>query len=248
MTKEKPKNLYKYRSINIHTLNLILANEAYFSIPIEFNDPFDCNISPQIDYTWQKEFIDALRRDNNFTEKDYQDFIKDPEGKMEYGWKATIDNIRNKMRIFCFSEVNNSVLMFSHYADKHKGICLEFVISKDPFFDLLDYVRYQDKTPVFHAFNKNINEIHKELEVIELLTKSRTWCYEREWRILKKDPAPINKFHTGTLSAIIFGCQTSYSNKLLIKNIIAKRETPIQLKEAVKKRKSFELEIIPCQL
>ena len=49
--KEKPNYLYKYRPINRHTLNMIVYNEAYFSLPIDFNDPFDCNIMPSLIYT-----------------------------------------------------------------------------------------------------------------------------------------------------------------------------------------------------
>ena len=55
MIKERPKLLYKYRPINRHTINMILANQAYFSLPIDFNDPFDCNTIPKLIYTREEQ-------------------------------------------------------------------------------------------------------------------------------------------------------------------------------------------------
>lgn len=34
--------------------------------------------------------------------------------------------IYSKHKIYCLSEVNDSLLMWSHYSDSHKGFCLEF--------------------------------------------------------------------------------------------------------------------------
>lgn len=245
MEKEKPKYLYKYRPINIHTLNLIISNEAFYSSPVDLNDPFDCNIIPQIDYTNLKKFAEARRNEGSITQKEYDDLLENPEMIMEYGFKETIDNIRNNLKIFCLSEINNSVLMYSHYADSHKGICFEFSVSNDPFFHYLDYVRYTNNVPVFHGFNDDIKLIHRELKEIEVLTKSCLWSYEKEWRIITDNSSNVLKFSPNIISSIIFGYQTSNNNKLLIKNIVMKRSPLIQLMEAVKKEKSFDLEIRP---
>ena len=98
----------------------------------------------------------------------------------------------------------------------------------------------------FHPFNENLDLPRKELKEIEVLVKSCSWSYENEWRIIKDGPDQcIYKFPPNILSSIIFGYQTSSADKLLIKRIIENKTPSIQLKEAIKKEKSFELEIRP---
>jgi hypothetical protein len=245
MEKEKPKYLYKYRPINIHTLNLIISNEAYYSSPDDLNDPFDCNIIPQIDYTNLIKFAEARRNEGSITQEEHDNLLGNPEAIMEHGFQETMDNIRNNLKIFCLSEINNNVMMYSHYADSHRGICLEFSVSNDSFYDCLDYVRYTKNVPVFHGFNDDIKLIRNELKEIEVLTKSCSWSYEKEWRIIIDNSSHVQKFSSNILTSIIFGYKTSDYDKLVIENIIKKRSPSIQLQKVIKKGKSFELEIEP---
>jgi Protein of unknown function (DUF2971) len=246
VNKEKPKYLYKYCPINEHTINMICSNEAYFSLPIKFNDPFDCNIVPEIIYTPEEhmKFVSVLKETNNFTQTEYRGLVENPKKFIGMEWNNIIEEIRKNIKVFCLSSVNDNILMYSHYAEKHRGICLEFLVTNDPFFDTLDYVRYKKMIPPFHAFNENKNLIQNELKEIEVLTKSCQWSYEEEWRILKNG-SPIYIFSPEILSSIIFGCQTSSEDKIIIERAVEKRIPPIQLKEAIKKEKSFELEIKP---
>ena len=247
---EKPEYLYKYRTINRHTLHMILFSEAYFSLPIEFNDPFDCNIMPDLVYTEEEKekFISDLIKNGKITHEECNTLSNDTEKIFTDGWKYTFNNIRNNLRVFCLSEVNNNAMMYSHYAESHKGICLEFKVTDDSFWEELEYVHYRNEVPVFHPFHNDMNLIHKELIEIETSIKSCSWSYEKEWRIIKNGPSPIvHKFPSNILSSIIFGYQTPPKDKLFIERIIEKRTPPIQLKEVAKKDKSFELEIIPYQ-
>lgn len=248
MGKEKPEYLYKYCTINRHTLNMILFNEAYFSLPKDFNDPFDCNIIPELIYTpeEQKKFIAKFKEERNGTEEKCLNLFKKTKETFEQEFRGTYENIRKKLRIFCLSAVNNNVMMYSHYADKHRGICLEFSVIKDPFFEVMDYVRYENKIPIFHPFSEDMNLILKELPIIEVLTKSCSWCYEEEWRIMKPGPNPdIHKFPSNILTSIIFGYRTQPTERLLIEKIIKDRAITVHLKEAIRKENSFELEIVP---
>ncbi len=229
---------------------MILANEIYFALPIDFNDPFDCNISPEMVYTPQEyeNFVSSIdQRKNGYPNQDeIEQLLQDPVKVLEKNWIESISSVRNNVRVCCLSSVNDSVMMFSHYADSHKGICLEFKVVDDPFFSELNYVRYVDKIPVFHPFIEDVSLAQRELVEIEVLTKSKTWCYEEEWRVIKSGPNPsIHKFPVEILTSIIFGYQTPKEDKLLIAKIIDKREASIQLKDAVKKEKSFDIEIRP---
>lgn len=108
--------------------------------------------------------------------------------------------------IACFSEDVKSILMWSHYADSHKGFALEYdfrptltkplergalypVVYSDERYDASVYITWQfmhvlgfcSKNPDITAFSK------------VALHKSRVWEYEREWRII--DPGPHDPIH-----------------------------------------------------
>lgn len=116
--------------------------------------------------------------------------------------------ISQQCRVTCLSECMDSSLMWSHYANKHFGFCLEYdftynskaIIYKYPDIQTAEImllpVIYTDKRP---SLSKSITSPRVMLdlmrtkkmpaEVIEkiiygMLHKSKDWSYEREWRII----------------------------------------------------------------
>lgn len=103
--------------------------------------------------------------------------------------------------IACFSEDVKSILMWSHYADSHKGFALEYdfrptqsrplergalypVVYSDERYDASVYITWQFLHVLgFHTKNPDISAFSKVA-----IHKSRVWEYEREWRII--DPGP----------------------------------------------------------
>jgi hypothetical protein len=87
--------------------------------------------------------------------------------------------------VLCLSEIADSLLMWSHYADRHRGIVIEFDADqatfncrrgpKDEFYHLRQVV-YSEARP-------STLDHHDGTTV--LLTKAPDWAYEREWRIFK---------------------------------------------------------------
>jgi hypothetical protein len=253
MNNSTPKYLYKYRPINKHTLNMILSNEAHFSLPKDFNDPFDCNIIPELIYTEQEveAFISSqrLRPGAEAFQKELQDLQSDPTGTLDKHFRDSVNNVRKGVRIFCLSEANDNVMMYSHYADSHRGLCIEFQVQNDPFFELLNCVSYPEKIPQVHPFDGDKFRTQAEIVDFEIRTKSISWSYEKEWRIIKQEPDPsFYNFGPNVLTALIFGFQTPQEDRFLVEDIVRDRKPSIQLKEAVKIEKSFNLEIRPCNI
>lgn len=122
-----PDKIYKY--VDIETLKIILTEHTLkFSSPDEFNDPFDCDVDlidfdfdGNVNHLVEKEIkrIKELYRDNNDVARASETFWQD-------AYREAQKDKRNSCRISCFSLKNDTVLMWSHYADKHKGACLEF--------------------------------------------------------------------------------------------------------------------------
>ena len=74
--------------------------------------------------------------------------------------------------LLCFSRTWTNPLLWGHYADKHKGVCLGFDVP-DCHLDEVDYVRERLPAPevIDEPFMKKL-----------LLTKFEHWLYEEEYR------------------------------------------------------------------
>lgn len=107
-----------------------------------------------------------------------------------------IDEFKGKVLISCFSKRNDSTLMWSHYADSHRGICLEYNM---PSNDNYKEVEYTNKRPQMRLFNLisaflGHKMIGKELNAYEykytndilkpFFVKSLDWKYEEEVRCI----------------------------------------------------------------
>jgi len=96
------------------------------------------------------------------------------------------------LRVLCLTESPSHVAMWYHYADKYKGIVLEYSPSElsDSVFFLAKPVAYPEIKPAFYGASgwaefltmKSDIAAHKLLEEA-LFTKSPDWSHEREWRI-----------------------------------------------------------------
>jgi hypothetical protein len=225
-TKSFNSTLFKYVGIGQNLFSLLINSEVWFSDPNSFNDPYDCNLN--YSYNGLKRemiydyLLDASRKrgiESLFDVNGRTDFLfNNPKELKELGEKI-IKNKINDVGISCFSESDNVLLMWSHYADSHKGICLTFEVGEeDMFFNSPYKVDYPAKYPEFNPF-----EGKNELQLL-LATKSQEWAYEKEVRIIKdKFDGPnrgATRFNPQSLRAIKFGYKASAENIRTITNLI----------------------------
>lgn len=127
-----------------------------------------------------------------------------------------LQQLKDMAKIACFTEKNDNVLMWSHYADEHKGICVEYDLKRltEDKFDILKhlYPVLYGKRRIIKKDISSLVESHKDLDraiadnmvyegcealddILPLfLTKGWAWEYEQEWRIIytKKQMYEIN--------------------------------------------------------
>jgi Protein of unknown function (DUF2971) len=129
-SEEKDNKLfYKYQPINEHLLENLKNNQLYFRDPREYNDPLDSVIDGYYEgtnYEWIKspnvEDISEIEVSIKIC------FLKRNGDKIRYD----IPKIGEHFRIsympltYSFSEKRGNILMWSHYANGHKGVCLGF--------------------------------------------------------------------------------------------------------------------------
>lgn len=118
-------------------------------------------------------------------------FPDDLGGKLFRMSKNSLDAV---WRVGCLTEHANNRLMWSHYADSHRGICIEYDFSNfSAFLDqsLFAPVIYSSKRPQFtkqlldHLNHNQLNLQDRRYLTSALFTKDTIWEYESEWRILK---------------------------------------------------------------
>jgi hypothetical protein len=149
--------------------------------------------------------------------------------------------VTSRIGLLCLSEVPDDILMWAHYANSHRGICLVFDHQVD-FFAIAQPIVYQKARP-------NINPIHQSHEQMmerALLTKSEHWCYEREWRITRYEHgAGIYTFPPQALVGIILGAEISRENRVMVKNWALSRTEAVSLYQSRLSEKGFSVNIDP---
>ncbi len=238
-----PRFLYKY--VSMETAIKILENSTLkFSIPTEFNDPFDCKANLQVKCSLQDVFIQLYRMfHSKYTLNELYRYAMqiymDPK-KMEYLCKCSLEEVINKSGVCCFSQINNQILMWSHYADKHTGVCFKFDMCQDlDFFCPIGIVRYKTE---FLEYNYTIDP---EFVIEHVCRKAKDWEYEKEIRIVKTNKFGLLPFNVNSLVGIIFGCRMNEQERCLLKNIVLKMKYPnISFQEAIAKHGEYALDII----
>ena len=130
-----------------------------------------------------------------------------------------------KYKIFCCSKEYNEILMWSHYADNHRGICLEIEI--DEMVCKEQNIFYRNI-----VYKKNLVSIlpkiseQKQAKYI-LNHKISNWRYEKEIRFFIQNDKP-NSYKIGDIKAILLGSRCNESEKNSIKEWI--KNTQIELK------------------
>lgn len=124
----------------------------------------------------------------HFVSDAYDKFCDEIVGELKAIWSKSL--------VSCFSTRSDSVLMWSHYGNSHRGVCIEF--ERPNFTDFYD-VKYSDRKAALDLFKtlelilgylflqEKPNSCDQELAKIILnvfCTKSKDWSYEKEVRCI----------------------------------------------------------------
>ena len=184
-------------------MDVIVNNRIHLEVPSSYNDIFDSAFTITPNQMNRIEYHESMiNRVVFFTNVQHKEKIKNIEVKKFSNCKNMLDyfkilesegvdksiiseTIKNMTRflvnvkadnnkVTCFSEINDSNLMWAHYANHLKGVCLVFDadLDKELFSNLhkIDYTKYRK--------NDEQNNFNFYFE------KSIDWSYEQEWRIV----------------------------------------------------------------
>jgi hypothetical protein len=113
-------------------------------------------------------------------------------------WKRLRRRVAESYGVVCFSENPSDMLMWSHYTNGHRGVCLEFDSEERPIKGWKQFqylrVRYVEDR------RTNVFEVGLDVAYYQLLTsKGPDWAYEKEHRLITiKGPG----FQHGSLQSV----------------------------------------------
>jgi hypothetical protein len=237
-------HLYKYRSMDEHSISVFENNEVFYSDPTSFNDPFDCRphlIFPHDrDKTQRFLMKSCLEKFPTMDREARRKMVK--ERMMGPNLQETVIGsyvgYLKKAGVFCLSEKRDDLLMWSHYSESHKGYCLEFATSpKSDFSDAMK-VLYSDTRPDLDMIEESKHELFQILH-----NKGKAWEYEEERRIVDFGGSGIHHFPPEVLTGVIFGAKISDEDRDSLRCWISQRDRNINIYQATIHDRQYKLNI-----
>lgn len=163
------------------------------------------------------------------------DASEDVQNYLDNMEKQICDKTANLFLIGCLCTDYKNRLMWSHYADSHKGFCIEYdysQVDEETLNKLPMPIVYSLKRPLLPwkaMFDKSPENIQEacNLLMLGLLTKDSAWEYENEWRILinSSDDAELVM---PRISCIYLGASIDRINKAKVLKIAKERGIPVK--------------------
>ena len=276
-------NLYKY--CGPHLTSTIASGSIRFTPPHVFNDPFELKphitavvSESQLNDTYDRavkkaiaEGYDNLDKKTKklTTRKEFAAMLTEQYRKQ----KLFLPDIANRTRdeitgvldkefknygMLCLTQNPDSLLMWAHYADSHKGFVIEFDHNSN-FFNQKPNTkshlrRLHDVTYAQSRPSMLLGDI-KEFSIF--LTKSIDWAYEMEKRMLiplseadrviniKGEDIHLFNFPKSAVKSVILGCRMSTTDEQDIRNIISNDEdyAHVEIKKASVHPSDYKIEI-----
>jgi len=203
---------------------LLERMEIYFSNPEDLNDPMELR----------------FRLEVNIPSLEHIDW-NDTSNPMVVEFRRDFESFRNSKGICCFSECPKNTVMWSHYADSHRGICVGFDTQSDPNWNNAVKVTYSDDIPVFRL-SPPYRATRDHLRYQQ--TKSSMWAHEKEWRFIRtaSDESPRQRqLPAAAISRIILGSKISTDDRNRVIQIASRAAKKIELFNAAFLPNSYEM-------
>jgi len=235
--------------------DILVNRRIRCSNPNYFNDPWDCKpcIHPDLLADPDARRIMALsliETQKGGPKGDITDLrlLHDPTFLVRNmaGFNAFMTKfIPERWGIVCLTAAPCSTLMWSHYADNHKGICLEF-LAKDTFFGAAVKIIYRAEYPKM-LLGGNFGQMM-------LTVKSKDWEKEEEYRLAcplskevteaKESPLVMKEgfLEIGDLlHAVVMGCEVGAEEERVIRELLKEYGGHLRLKRAVRVPHKYSL-------
>jgi len=263
-TKTLPRKLYKYCYFGVNALRLLSEAESFYANPRSFNDPLDCNPTVQIDTdraSLEKlcyRMLAAARgkekalqeiRNHQYTSTQYGDYKTEPKVERYYvrgigsQIKDLLDAEMASWGVLSMAERWDCPLMWSHYADEHRGLCIEYDLTNHACSHIkpVHYNRPRSikTTELMEWKRHNSAEAQRAILDTYFFSKAPQWRYEKEWRDISQihgaRSAPFR------ITGVYFGLRCDAAIQTSIVKLFANSTLPIAFYDLYPLEDSFRL-------
>ena len=266
MLKDKRSEiLYKYRCFDGKGYHLVSLKDSsiWFSSPKNFSDPFDTRLpwtfedNPEgvIKQYAENKVNSEYKKLNHRKRKGLVKKITD-----EFTQSQDLDKYRETMNeelyswgICCLTTKKNNILMWSHYSDNHKGFCIGY--DQDKLFSYRQYlfninttidqvkIEYKIERPQMNFFSSFLSNTLVDHTINALVTKSKDWEYESEYRLIWRQNANKSlEIPRDIVSEIILGCNIEPLNREKIIELVKKLYNDVVIYQAKKSPNEYKLD------
>lgn len=209
--------VYSFRRYSEYTLQDLINNEITVSHFSTMNDPFDC-----IANLWK----DEERLKVKCKEKNHIKPFSD-----SFNYFRVRSFVANLSTMQVDDNIPKKILMWSHYADSHKGLCLRYRLSKN----FIKENSKPDENGFKHMYLKKVDYSPTSITInrdsintdLAFATKSIDWKYEDEIRLISYNSMQKD-YHVGIpldldskLEAVYFGYRTDDNNCKTIRHLLS---------------------------
>jgi len=215
-----PGRLYKYRQPNEQALENLRSQTVWMAPASTFNDPYDSALSFDHGPTLSSEFLgrlaphlppviaaqskgplqgldalrDVLSRDESLTDQQRENDLTALTDIIATVGLEQVAKIRsafqNELKICCFASDGLSPVMWAHYADSHRGFCIELPFDQlhpdhHQRVTLFPVVYHRDRFDSTDLVRNSSDAWFPPVQLIAALFKFVEWQYEGEWRLIE---------------------------------------------------------------
>lgn len=265
-----PEFLYRYRPTNTQYFAEELRRAAerkqvYFSELSSVNDPFEArpylgkNTIREV-RSYLADFEKVFGKGIAITGTDFGEFAKQAGIKKSKVREAvgpslrsaqrtiasietTIDYLRSQLKVACFSERWDSLLMWGHYGLSHTGVCIQYAtkietaarerrapvsVIYSEVRPVVTYIELMEHTALAKNDNSSgffdVSRARRTFDSLAM-TKPKEWAYEQEWRVMIIGDEPIG-YHTVLClepTAVLLGAQHSKETLHTVLDIVGEK-------------------------
>ena len=257
-----PDKIYKFRNWddNLHK-RILTHSELYLSSCDKFKDPFECRIPVRYDTATESQLEEIIKKhlkvENPSISRqelryEIRELFKKKNFKnIEEQIKIQHEYRKKEFGICSFTTSLNNIVLWSLYANSHKGFCVCFDFLKMQSFIeriyntnkiLIDLypISYSNDFPEYNAYELLDQD---DFIVRPLITKSKDWSYENEYRLISITHVdyPLS-FDPDVLDSIYLGCLISKKNEDEILTQLKLKNSKIKVFKAKLKALNFGLD------
>lgn len=238
--------VYKYFQWNRFSKKLFTDQELYLGASEDYNDPLE--FAARFNHDGEK-ILKTIKRMNNWRQQAHMSILKQSHDPIATLWHSYVSQVKST-GICCFSQNYDNILMWSHYADNHRGICVAFDTELLQDEDVHLYkVKYRKQLPVIDLPWSRAKQIRQQT------TKYIGWKYEQEIRAIKQfDRKKVRKkdrkwyIDKAAIKEIFLGCRCSLKQSEEIRQIYITNNftVPVSLMKVSQEMECYKL--IPQRL